>query len=198
MQITPQHAAATVQAWPQNPRRLTARPPQEKPRHHQHHPPTGGHFDQPVTDGADHQLAVDGAGDGLQILLGILFAEDVAVVRVDEYVQLLPGTGHDKLRAALGVDRWQVLGDLALRISTFDPLQQVIGGHGVMTGRDVEQTAVHQRIELGFEQVNHAGQGQHHHEWRDEQSGIKMPTPGQVVEIRFGLLHHVCSAWRIF
>ena len=100
MQITPQHAAATVQARPQNPRRLTARPPQENSRHHQHHAPTGGHFDQPVTDGADHQFAVEGAGDGLQILLGILLAEDVAVVRIDEYIQLLPGIGHDKLRTA--------------------------------------------------------------------------------------------------
>ncbi|MNY04495.1 hypothetical protein D3C86_1371750 [compost metagenome] len=195
VQVAPQYATTTVQAWPQDACRLTARPPQEDAGHHQHHAPTGGQFDQPIANGADHQLAVNRPGDGLQVLLGVLFTEDVTVVRINENVQLLFIVEHDKLRAALGIDRRQVLGDLTLWVSRFHPCQQVVGRDGVMTGRDVEQAAVHQRIELRLEQVNGAGQGQHHHEWRNEQSGIEMPAPGQVVEIHFGLFHHVCSAW---
>ncbi|MNH83013.1 hypothetical protein D3C73_354060 [compost metagenome] len=198
MQVTPKHPPATAQAWPQNAGGLTARPPQEYPGHHQHHTPTGGQFDQPIADGADHQLAVNRARNGLQVLLGILLAEDVAVVRIDKNVQLVAVVEHDELGAAFGIDRWQVLFDRCLGIRIFYPLEQVVGRDSVMTGRHVEQAAVHQRIELRLEQVNGAGQGQHHHEWRNEQSGIEMPAPGQVVEIHFGLFHHVCSAWLDF
>ncbi|MNY00998.1 hypothetical protein D3C86_1335100 [compost metagenome] len=195
VQVAPQYAAATAQTGPQNSRRLTARPPQEHPGNHQHHAPTGGHFNQPVTDGANHQLAVDRPRDCLQVFLGVLLAKDVAVVRIDEYVQFVASVEHDKLRAAFGVHRWQVLLDRALWIRVLDALEQVVGRDRVMAGGDVEQTAVHQRVKLRLEQVNGAGQGQHHHEWRNEQSGIEMPAPGQVVEIHFGLFHHVCSAW---
>ncbi|MNF95065.1 hypothetical protein D3C84_778020 [compost metagenome] len=82
--------------------------------------------------------------DCLQVLLGVLFAEDVAVVRVDEHVQLGTFVEHDKLGTALGVDRRQVLFDRALWIRVFHPLEQVVGWNGVVAGRDVEQAAVHQ------------------------------------------------------
>ncbi|MOA08288.1 hypothetical protein D3C78_1280420 [compost metagenome] len=195
MQVTPQDATTAVQARPQNACRLTAWPPQEDAGHHQHHAPTGGQFDQPIADGADHQLAVNRAGNGLQVFLGVLLAEDVTVVRIDEHIQFVAAIEHDKLRATFSADRWQVLLDRGLRVRVFHALEQVVGRHCVMTGRNVEQAAVHQRVELRFEQVNGAGQGQHHHEWRNEQSGIEMPAPRQVVEIHFGLFHHACSTW---
>ena len=48
--------------------------------------------------------------------------------------------------------------------------------------RYVYQVVVHQGIELRFEQVNNAGDGQQNHKRGDKQPGIKMPAPGQVVE----------------
>ncbi len=57
---------------------------------------------------------MDGPGHGLQVVLRILLAEDIAVVRVDEHVQFPALVDHHELRAALGVDRRQVLFDLAL------------------------------------------------------------------------------------
>ncbi|MNG15479.1 hypothetical protein D3C84_993110 [compost metagenome] len=144
MQVAPQNATSTVQAWPQDAGRLTPRPPQEHPGNHQHHAPPGSQFHQPVTDGADHQLAVDRPGNGLQVLLGILIAKDVAVVRIDEHIQLGTVIDHDKLGAAFGADRWQVLLDRGLWIRVFHAFEQVIGRDRVMAGRDVEQAAVHQ------------------------------------------------------
>ncbi|MNE82107.1 hypothetical protein D3C80_1788020 [compost metagenome] len=90
------------------------------------------------------------------------------MVRIDEHIQLVAAIEHHKLRAALGADRWQVLLDGRLWIGVFHALEQVVGRDRVMAGRDVEQAAVHQRIELRFEQVDRAGQGQHHHEGRNE------------------------------
>jgi hypothetical protein len=57
---------------------------------------------------------MQGTGDGLQVLLAVLLAEDLAAVRVDEHVQFAPAVMHHELRAALGVQRRQVLADVAL------------------------------------------------------------------------------------
>ncbi|MNP54109.1 hypothetical protein D3C76_1486410 [compost metagenome] len=82
--------------------------------------------------------------DRLQVLLGILLAENVTVIRVDEHIQLVTTVEHDKLGTALGGYRRQVLFDRALWIGGLDPVEQVIGRHRVVSGRDVEQAAVHQ------------------------------------------------------
>ncbi|MNQ54443.1 hypothetical protein D3C85_685110 [compost metagenome] len=195
VQVTPEHAAFAAQPWPQNSgATLASWPPQEDAGHDQHDAPARGHLDQSIADGADHQLAMNGPGDGLQVVLRVLLAQDIALIRVDEHVQFAASVFHDELRAAFGVDRRQVLGDLALWISRLHTVEQRVGAEAVMAGRHIHQAAVHQWVELRLEQVNDAGQGQHHHERRDEQPGIKMPAPGQVVEVRCGLLHYVCSA----
>ena len=190
MQVTPEQPSASAPAWPQHSgRRLPAWPPQVQPRHHQHHAPTGGHFHQAVADRADQQLAVNRPGHGLQVVFRILLAQYIAMVWVDEYVQFPTLVDHHELRAALGIDRRQVLLDLAFRVGLADLFEQVVRRQAVVPGGYVQQAAIHQWIELWLEQVNDAGQRQHHHEWRDEQPGIKMPAPGQVVEIRFRLAH---------
>ncbi|MNV72131.1 hypothetical protein D3C71_1651950 [compost metagenome] len=132
---------------------------------------------------------MQGAGDGLQVLLAVLLAEDLAAVGIDEHVQLACAVIHHELRAAFGIDRRQVLGHVALGIGLAHFGQQRIGALSVMAGLDHHQLAVHQRVELRLEQVDDPGDRQHDHERGDEQSGIEMPAPGQVVEVHFGLAH---------
>ncbi|MGY4661778.1 hypothetical protein ACVWZ9_002572 [Pseudomonas chlororaphis] len=144
---------------------------------------------QAVAECADHQLAMNGPGDGLQIVLGVLLAKDVAVVRVDEHIEFATFLLHHELRTAPGFERRQVLFDMAQGIRGPDPLELLIGAEHVVPRRHLQQVAVHQRVELGFEQVDDPGQGQHHHERGHEQPGVEMPAPGQVVERHFRLAH---------
>ena len=134
------------------------------------------------------------AGHGLQVELGILLAQYFAAVGVDEHIELAASVMNNELAAALRVERWQVLADLALWISGLDALQLLVGAEAVMARADVDQVVVEQRVELGLEQVNNPGQGQQDHEGGDKQPGVEMPSPGQVVERRCGLAHVSGSA----
>ncbi|MNO68811.1 hypothetical protein D3C76_596530 [compost metagenome] len=169
----PQHAGAVAPAWP----------PQIQARHHQHDAPARRQLDQAITDRADHQLAVQGTGNRLQVLFAILLAEQLATVGVDEHVQFAPAVMHHELRAALGIQRRQVLADMALWISLVHLGQQGVGRLSMMAGFDHHQVAVQQRVELRLEQVDDPGDRQQDHERGHEQPRIEVPTPGQVVEV---------------
>ncbi|MNC35460.1 hypothetical protein D3C75_839450 [compost metagenome] len=126
---------------------------------------------------------MQGAGDGLQVLLAILFAEDFAAVGVDEHVQFAPGVLHHELRAAFGVQRRQVLANVALGVGLAHLGQHRVRALSVVAGFDHHQLAVQQRVELRLEQVDDPGNCQQDHERGHEQPRIEVPTPGQVVEV---------------
>ncbi|MNE30192.1 hypothetical protein D3C80_1236940 [compost metagenome] len=183
VQVTPEQPAARRQPRPKHASATApARPPQVQARYHQHDAPARSQFHQPVTDRADHQLAMQGAGDGLQVLLAVLFAEDLAAVWVDEHVQFAPAVMHHELRTALGVQWRQVLGDVALWVGLAHFSQHRVCALPVLAGLDHHQVAVQQRVELGLEQIDDPGDCQQDHERGHEQPRIKMPTPGQVIE----------------
>ncbi|MNZ65719.1 hypothetical protein D3C78_839190 [compost metagenome] len=190
MQLAPQRTAALLQVGQQNPTpTLAARPPQVDTGHHQDDAPASRQLDQPVADRADHQLAVQRPGDRLQVVLGVLGAKQLAAVRIDEQVDLPPVLHTDKLRAAIGRGRRQVLADLQLRIGSTQMLQLLVGAHHRSARTDLQQVVVHQLVELRFEQVDDPGQRQQDHERSHEQPGVEMPAPGQVVELGNFLLH---------
>ena len=183
MQVAPQQATTGIQARPQHASTtLTARPPEVQAGHHQHHAPAGGQLDQAVADSADQQLAVQGAGESLQVVRRVLLAEQRAAVGVEEQVGLASVELGDELRAALGRRRRQVLAHLSLRQRLLQARQLLVGGQR-RTGRlHAEQLGIHQLVQLRLEQVDDARQRQQDHEGNDEQPGIEVPAPGQVVE----------------
>jgi hypothetical protein len=96
----------TAQTRPQHPgAATTARPPQVQPGHQQHYAPAGGQHDQPIAEGADHQLAMQRSGNRLQVVLRILATQQHAPVRIDEQIEALPGVVDDELRAAVRLHR---------------------------------------------------------------------------------------------
>ena len=148
MQVAPQQAATCRQPGPHYPcAGAPARPPQVQARDHQHDAPAGSQFHQTVTDGADHQFAMQGTGDGLQVQLAVLFAEDLAAVRVNEDVHSRPPscTTNCALRSAFNGGRywptWPWVGLVHLG-------QQRIGGLAMMAGFDHHQIAVQHWVEL--------------------------------------------------
>ncbi|MNE22289.1 hypothetical protein D3C80_1154960 [compost metagenome] len=134
---------------------------------------------------------MQGTGDRLQVAFRVLLAQHVAVVGVDEHIQFTTCILKHKLRATVGGHRWQVLADLALGVSLVHLLQQAVGALCVVPGLDHHQVAVEQRIKLRFEQVDDPGDRQQDHERGDEQPGIKVPTPGQVVKTNRRFAHGV-------
>ncbi len=96
---------------------------------------------------------MQGTGDSLQVELGILLAEHVAAIGVDEHIEFTAVLDHHELRTAPGIGRRQVLLDPALWIGGVDPLQLFVGADPVVAGLDLEQIAVHQRVELRLEQA---------------------------------------------
>ncbi|MCY1405245.1 hypothetical protein D9M71_204820 [compost metagenome] len=129
------------------------------------------------------------AGDGLQVVPGVLAAEQLAAVGIEVQVDLAAGMHADELRAAVGSAGRQVLADFQLRIGRAQALHLLVGTEGRGTGRHPQQVVVHQLVELRLEQVDDPGQRQQDHERCDEQPGVEMPAPGQVVEIERFLVH---------
>jgi hypothetical protein len=129
-------------------------------------------------------------GNGLQVVFRVLLAQYRAAIRINEDGHFAPVVVHHELRATGSVGRWQVLADRGLGVGRLGALQLLVGAQGVLGGLNHEQVAVHQRVELGFEQVDDTGQGQQDHERGDEEAGIEVPTPGQVVEGHFLSGHH--------
>ena len=128
VQVAPEQAPATAQAWPQDPvGRSAAWPPKGEAGHHQHHTPARREFDQAVASGADHQLAMQGTDDGLQVVGRVLLPEQVAAIGVDEHCQFVAGVVQDKLRAAAGVHRWQVFAEGGLGVGGLGALQLLVG-----------------------------------------------------------------------
>ncbi|MNJ80454.1 hypothetical protein D3C77_788410 [compost metagenome] len=56
-------------------------------------------------------------------------------------------------------------------------------------GLHLHQLGIEQVVELGLEQIHHAGEGEQDQKGGDEQAGIEVPAPDPLVMIRVVVFH---------
>ena len=134
-------------------------------------------------------LGVQGAGHRLQIPLVVQGAEQGAAGGIEEQGQLAAPLADDELGAGIRADRRQVLAQAGVRHGGPCLGPQRIGAQGLAGRRHLHQLGIHEIVELGLEQVHHAGEGEQDQEGGDEEAGVEVPAPGQVVERGFGSGH---------